>query len=91
MENVARFDALSAFAICKEQRTLPRICRGGDAKKVTAIEGKSSAMEISAHIRYVLRRCTGGILLSRKKVMYKSSFEILFPVENVPTISLPFA
>lgn len=62
MENVARFDALSAFAICKEQRTLPRICRGGDAKKVTAIEGKSSAMEISAHIRYVLRRCTGGIL-----------------------------
>ena len=46
MENVARFDALSAFAICKEQRTLPRICRGGDAKKVTAIEGKSSAMEI---------------------------------------------
>ena len=55
MENVARFDALSAFAICKEQRTLPRMCRGGDAKKVTAIEGKSSAMEISAHIRYVLR------------------------------------
>ena len=35
---------------------------GSDAKKGTAIEGKSSAMEISAHIRYVLRRCTGGIL-----------------------------